>query len=159
MKKKKLRCIFIWLSLHGSQTWLYLNKTKQAELASANAGLDEDEIAALPINRRALTNLGTFRAYCQAYLEESSRFRNDMTLMVRQLAPSAQGLPLEIYAFTNDTNWVRYEGIQSDLIDHLLSVLPFFELKVFQNPTGADFSKNLGPRYPISEDKRTKIDS
>ncbi|MBJ26785.1 MAG: mechanosensitive ion channel protein MscS [Rhodospirillaceae bacterium] len=134
-------------------------KTKQAELASANAGLDEDEIAALPINRRALTNLGTFRAYCQAYLEESSRFRNDMTLMVRQLAPSAQGLPLEIYAFTNDTNWVRYEGIQSDLIDHLLSVLPFFELKVFQNPTGADFSKNLGPRYPISEDKRTKIDS
>ena len=100
----------------------------------------------MPINRRALTNLGTFRAYCEAYIKESECFREDMTLMVRQRAPSAEGLPLEIYAFTNDTNWVRYEGIQSDLIDHLLSVLPFFELRVFQNPTGADFNIGFGPR-------------
>ena len=120
--------------------------SKQKELSEANSDLDENEIAALPINRRALTNLGTFRAYCEAYIRESECFREDMTLMVRQRAPSAEGLPLEIYAFTNDTNWVRYEGIQSDLIDHLLSVLPFFELRVFQNPTGADFNIGFGPR-------------
>ncbi len=123
----------------------YLDQ-KQRELSEANVGLDQSEIAALPINRRALTNLGTFRAYCQAYIEESNYFRNDMTLMVRQLSPSAEGLPLEIYAFSNDTDWVRYEGIQADLIDHLLSVLPFFELRVFQNPTGADFKTYEGPR-------------
>jgi len=119
---------------------------KRRELAEANSGLDAEEIALLPINHRALTNLGTFRAYCEAYIIDSSRFREDMTILVRQLAPTAEGLPLEIYAFTNDTNWNRYEGIQSDLIDHLLSVLPFFELQVFQNPTGADFRVHSGPR-------------
>ena len=62
-----------------------------------------------------------------------------MTLMVRQLSPTPEGLPLEIYIFSKDINWVNYEGIQADLFDHLLAVLPFFGLKVFQNPTGADF--------------------
>ena len=114
-------------------------ETKQKELAEANSGLDADEILELPLNRRALSNLGTFRAYCQAYIEENRHFRDDMTMMVRQLAPSPEGLPLEIYVFSNDINWINYEGIQADLFDHLLAVLPFFGLRVFQNPTGADF--------------------
>ena len=69
-----------------------------------------------------------------------------MTLMVRQLSPTPEGLPLEIYIFSKDINWVNYEGIQADLFDHLLAVLPFFDLKVFQNPTGADFQMIKGPR-------------
>ena len=121
-------------------------EVKRDELAAANAGLDADEIAKLPLNRRALTNLGTFRAYCQAYIEDNPKFRTDMTVMVRQLAPSPDGLPLEIYVFSNDINWVSYEGIQADLFDHLLAVLPFFELRVFQNPTGGDFRNLGGPR-------------
>jgi len=121
-------------------------ETKQKELAEANSDLGVDEILKLPLNRRALTNLGTFRAYCQAYIEESRYFRDDMTMMVRQLAPSPEGLPLEIYVFSNDINWINYEGIQADLFDHLLAVLPFFGLRVFQNPTGADFQTLSGPR-------------
>lgn len=119
---------------------------KRRDLAKANAGLGADEIAALPLNRRALTNLGTFRAYCQAYLEENEKLHKTMTLMVRQLAPTSDGLPLEIYAFSNDTAWVNYEGIQADIFDHLLAVLPFFELRVFQHPTGGDFRTLAGPR-------------
>jgi miniconductance mechanosensitive channel len=119
---------------------------KRDDLARANAGLGADEIAALPLNRRALTNLGSFRAYCQAYLEENEKLHKTMTLMVRQLAPTANGLPLEIYAFTNDTAWGNYEAIQADIFDHLLSVLPFFELRVFQHPTGGDFRTLSGPR-------------
>ena len=119
---------------------------KQKELATANAGLGADEIAALPINRRALTNLGTFRAYVQAYIEENPKFHTDMTMMARQLAPTPEGLPLEIYVFSNDTNWANYEGIQADMMDHLLSVLPLFDLKIFQNPTGADLQALTGPR-------------
>ena len=121
-------------------------ETKKKELAEANAGLDTEKTLQLPLNRRSLTNLGTFRAYCQAYIEESEYFRNDMTMMVRQLAPSPEGLPFEIYVFSNDINWVNYEGIQADLFDHLLAVLPFFELRVFQNPTGTDFQTLSGPR-------------
>jgi len=121
-------------------------EAKQQELAAANAGLGADEVAALPINRRALTNLGTFRAYVQAYIEENPKLHPDMTMMVRQLAPTPEGLPLEIYVFSNDTNWVNYEGIQADMMDHLLSVLPLFDLKIFQNPTGADLQTLTGPR-------------
>ncbi len=119
---------------------------KQQELVQANAGLGADQIAALPLNRRALTNLGSFRAYCQAYIEENEKLHKTMTLMVRQLAPTADGLPLEIYAFSNDTAWVSFEGIQADIFDHLLAVLPFFELRVFQHPTGGDFRTLGGPR-------------
>ena len=119
---------------------------KKKELSEANAGQGVSEIKNIPLNRRALTNLGTFRAYCQAYIAGNSNFRKDMTLMVRQLSPTPEGLPLEIYIFSKDINWVNYEGIQADLFDHLLAVLPFFDLKVFQNPTGADFQMIKGPR-------------
>ncbi len=92
------------------------------------------------INARLLTNIGTFRAYVKAYLQNHPQIRQDMTFMIRQLAPGSKGLPLEIYVFTKTTEWVEYEGIQSDLFDHILAIIPEFGLEVFQEPTGADFA-------------------
>jgi miniconductance mechanosensitive channel len=89
-------------------------------------------------HRRRLTNVGTFRAYALAYMRAHPDIHQDMTLLVRQLAPTPSGLPIEIYVFTSDTAWATYEGIQSDIMDHLLSVLPAFGLRVFQDPAGAD---------------------
>lgn len=94
------------------------------------------------VNGRALTNIGVFRAYISHYLQNHPGINQKMTLMVRQLAPSEHGLPLEIYAFTNDIRWDVYESIQSDIFDHLFAVAPEFELRVFQNPSGNDF-RNL----------------
>jgi miniconductance mechanosensitive channel len=95
------------------------------------------------INGRRLTNIGTFRAYCRAYLRQHPRVRQDMTLLVRQLAPSQEGLPVEFYLFSNDTEWSNYEDIQSDLFDHLISIVPEFELAVFQKPGAQDLQKYL----------------
>ncbi|SDL41083.1 miniconductance mechanosensitive channel [Geoalkalibacter ferrihydriticus] len=89
-------------------------------------------------NGRRLTNIGTFRAYCVAYLRNHPHIHPNLTFLVRQLAPTAEGLPLEIYVFVNDTRWVYYEGVQSDIFDHLLSVLPEFGLRAFQSPSGRD---------------------
>ena len=91
-----------------------------------------------PVNGRALTNIGIFRAYISNYLQNHPGINLDMTLLVRQLAPSEHGVPLEIYAFTNDVRWAVYESIQSDIFDHLFAVAPEFELRLFQNPTGND---------------------
>ncbi len=88
------------------------------------------------MNRRVLTNLGTFRAYVLAYLNENPKLHDGMTVMVRQLPPTPNGLPLEGYVFSSDTNWTQYESIQADIFDHLLAAMPFFELRLFQYPTG-----------------------
>ena len=93
------------------------------------------------INGRRLTNVGTFRAYIEAYLRNNSKIHPEMTFLIRQLEPTSRGLPIQIYVFTNDTDWVRYEGIQADIFDHLLAIIPEFRLKVFQSPTGKDFGK------------------
>lgn len=90
---------------------------------------------------KRLTNIGTFRAYVANYLKHHPKVHQDRTVLVRQLAPTASGLPLEVYIFSNDTSWVSFEGIQSDIFDHMLAVLDQFGLKVFQNPTGADFAR------------------
>jgi miniconductance mechanosensitive channel len=89
-------------------------------------------------NERRLTNLGTFRAYVVQYLRAHPETHKNLTLMVRQLDPTAAGLPLQLYVFTSNTAWVAYEGIQSDIFEHLLAVLPEFGLRVFQQPTGSD---------------------
>jgi miniconductance mechanosensitive channel len=96
------------------------------------------------LNRRNLTNLGTFRAYALAYIKENPDLSDDLTVMVRQLQPTADGLPLEIYVFSKETDAVKYEVIQSDIFDHLLAVLPYFDLKVFQHPTGRNFEMLKG---------------
>ncbi|MHA0856779.1 mechanosensitive ion channel family protein [Paenibacillus sp. CMAA1364] len=90
------------------------------------------------VNGRQLTNIGVFRVYIQQYLKHHPKIHKDMTLIVRQLAPEATGLPLEIYTFTNDTDWAVYESVQSDIFDHIFAVAPQFGLRAFQNPTGYD---------------------
>ena len=110
---------------------------KRREIDEWNAKLEE--AGKEPVNTRRVTNLGTFRAYVQHYLQRHPGIHQGMTLMVRQLAPTAEGLPLEIYCFTNTVAWVQYEGIQADIFDHLLAILPEFGLRVFQAPGGADF--------------------
>ena len=109
---------------------------KMSDLANANRGKEGSEVPSL--NRRELTNVGTFRAYAEAYLRDNTNIHNEMTFMVRQLPPSSNGLPIEIYVFSNNTDWEMFESIQADIFDHLLAALPTFELRLFQLPTGFD---------------------
>lgn len=91
------------------------------------------------INGRRQTNIGVFRAYLTGYLKNHPKLHKDMTMMVRQLQPTETGLPLEIYAFSKEQNWEIYEGIVSDIFDHVLAGIEYFDLRLFQNPSGADF--------------------
>lgn len=95
---------------------------------------------------RRLTNIGTYRVYVERYLRNHPGVNQNMIQIVRQLQPTAEGLPLEIYCFTNTTAWVAYEGIQSDIFDHLLAIAPEFGLRVYQAPSGGDFSALLTAR-------------
>ena len=114
---------------------------KAEEIASWNASeLNGDDA---PVNARRLTNIGTFRAYIQAYLKSHPRIDANFTLLVRQLPPGPQGLPIELYCFTNTTVWHEYEGIQSDIFDHLMAIVPEFGLRTFQEPSGLDFGAGL----------------
>ena len=88
------------------------------------------------LNGRNLTNIGLFREYAHQYLLANKNLRMDLTLMVRQLEPTENGLPIEIYCFSNNIEWTVYEGIQADIFDHLLSSISNFDLEIFQNPTG-----------------------
>ncbi len=108
---------------------------KKSEITSFNHQLSNQSL----YNQRRLTNLGTFRAYIEFYLRQHSGIAQNQSLMVRQLQPTSEGLPLEIYAFTNTTAWGAYEAIQSDIFDHLLAIIPEFGLKIYQAPSGADF--------------------
>ena len=101
------------------------------------------ECARVAANQRRLTNLGTFRAYVQAYLQAHADIRQDMTRLVRTLEPAAHGVPMELYCFTATTNWGDYEAIQSNIFDHLLAILPEFGLRPFQNPSGSDLQALL----------------
>ena len=107
---------------------------KQVEVEAYNKEhrIDTSEV----INGRRLTNLGTFRAYLAEYLRRHPGINDDMTLMVRQLPPTAEGLPIEIYVFCLDKQWENYEALQADIFDHVLSVVVEFDLRVFQGPTG-----------------------
>ena len=90
------------------------------------------------VNGRRLTNIGTFRAYIMAYLKNHPQIRQDRTFLIRQLEPGDNGLPIEIYIFTDTTVWAEYEAIQADIFDHLLAVIPEFDLAPFQNSTGKE---------------------
>ena len=98
---------------------------------------DQDSL----LNGRALTNIGTYRKYISLYLKNNSNIHKDMTFLIRQLSPSSKGLPLEIYVFSNNIDWIEYEAIQSDIFDHLIASIKEFDLDLFQNPTGNDFRK------------------
>jgi len=99
------------------------------------------EVSDSILNGRALTNIGTYRAYIQNYLRSNANIHSDMTFLVRQLSPGKNGVPLEVYVFSSNTNWVEYESIQSDIFDHLIASVKEFDLVLFQNPTGNDFKR------------------
>jgi len=112
---------------------------KEKEIAEYNKSLHMEEGSVT--NGRKMTNLGTFRKYLEEYLSRLPAINTGMTFLVRQLQPSEKGIPLEIYVFSKEQAWVKYEAIQSDIFDHLLAILPEFDLRVFQGPTGNDFKK------------------
>jgi miniconductance mechanosensitive channel len=113
-------------------------REKQDEVGMHNAVKAEKSADLVP-NLRRLTNVGTFRAYVVEYLRQHPKVHQGMTLIVRQLEPGPDGLPIQIYAFSNDTAWAKYEELQSDIFDHLFATLPDFGLRAFQRPSGADF--------------------
>ncbi len=119
----------------------YIERKKE-ELSKYNEEhkVDTSEL----VNGRHLTNIGTFRAYVEAYLRHHPKIHQSMTFLVRQLAPGEHGLPIEIYVFSNDQVWANYEAIQSDIFDHILAVVPLFDLRVYQDPSGQDIRSLAG---------------
>ncbi|MDY7000736.1 MAG: mechanosensitive ion channel [Thermodesulfobacteriota bacterium] len=115
-----------------------LDRKKEIEDYNREHGHDRTKS---PVNGRAMTNIGTFRAYVVAYLREHPKIHKDMTFMVRQLAPTSEGLPLEIYIFTNDIVWTHYEGIQSNIFDHILAAMPQFGLRAYQRSSDYDSAR------------------
>jgi miniconductance mechanosensitive channel len=111
-------------------------KSKLIEIEEHNR-LHAVDISSI-VNGRHLTNIGTFRAYVEQYLKNHPKVHKGMIQMVRHLQPVENGLPIEIYVFTNDTKWVNYEKIQADIFDHILAIVPEFDLRIYQNPTGYD---------------------
>jgi len=110
---------------------------KKKEIEEHNR--EHDYAKYLIVNTRRLTNIGTLRAYIINYLRQHPRIRQDMTFLVRQLDPTSKGLPIEIYVFVADTAWAVYEGVQADIFDHILAIVPEFGLSVYQEPSGDDF--------------------
>lgn len=124
---------------------------KKRELEEHRRAHATDET--IPVNVRRLTNIGTLRAYIERYLRQHPGINQEMLMLVRQLQPTEQGLPLQVYAFTSDVAWVAHESVQSDIFDHILAAVPQFGLRLFQNPTGHDLGRAFGsgPNLPAGE--------
>ena len=114
-------------------------QAKQNELSEYNTEKEYD--LSTTANGRRFTNVGTFRAYIEAYLARHSNINQNLTVLVRQLEPNQNGLPIQIYAFSSEKDWGKYEAIQADIFDHLIAVAQEFDLKIFQQPSGNDFRK------------------
>lgn len=110
-------------------------RAKEIEEYNKAMGFD----TSMPVNGRRMTNLGIFRRYVEHYLKNNPNVNTNMTLMVRQRQPTDTGIPIEVYCFSTHKALVEFEGVQSDIFDHILAIVPFFELKVFQSPSGEDF--------------------
>lgn len=130
-KLKKINCLKDYIA----------KKEKEISKYNISRGLKDS-----PANQRKLTNIGTFRAYIDNYLKKNNNTHKEMLSMVRQLAPTQYGLPLQIYTFTNTTDWVKYENIQSDIFDHILAIAKEFDLRIFQEPSGIDMKEGLSKR-------------
>jgi miniconductance mechanosensitive channel len=113
---------------------------KRDEIATWNAEHCPADATDISANARHLTNVGTFRAYISEYLRRHPDVHQERMFLIRQLEPTSKGLPLQVYIFLRETRWVYYEGIQSDIFDHMLAVAPEFGLRVFQEPSGYDFA-------------------
>ena len=116
-------------------------ETRQKEIEEFNSKYDFD--SSVLINGRRMTNLGVFRHYVESYLKNHPKIHQGLTLLVRQLPLEDKGIPIEVYCFTKTTAWNEYEDIQADVFDHLLASASYFDLDVFQQVSGSDFSKNL----------------
>lgn len=114
-----------------------INKTNEIREYNEKNQIDISSL----VNGRRLTNLGTFRAYLDAYLKNHPKTHPDLIMIVRHLEPTEHGLPIELYLFTNTTKWVEYESIQADIFDHILAIVSEFDLRIYQSPTGSDFSQ------------------
>ena len=113
----------------------YINeREEEIRLYNKMKNLPDDD----PVSGRRQTNLGVFRKYLECYLQNNPGINQDMSFIVRQLQSTDKGVPLEVYVFSREKAWVEYEGLQSDIFDHIFAVLPEFELKVFQTPSGSD---------------------
>ncbi len=111
---------------------------RREEIAEYNRASDID--TEVLVNGRRMTNLGTFRHYVLSYLKNHPKINQDLTLIVRQLQPTSHGLPIEIYAFSSDQAWANYEAIQADIFDHVLAVVPEFDLRIFQHPSDSSLA-------------------
>ena len=118
---------------------------KEEEINLHNQQIVDKE--AIEVNIRRLTNIGVFRIYAENYIKTNANVNTNMTLMVRQLEPTSKGLPLEIYCFSKNKEWVYYERIMSDIFDHLLTIISEFDLEIFEEPSGKDFS-NMAKSFP-----------
>ena len=117
----------------------YVEQTEQVIRAyNEEHGIDNSIL----VNGRRQTNLGVFRAYLTAYLKSLPTVNKELSCMVRQLQPTDRGIPIELYFFSAIKEWVPYEGVQADVFDHVLAIIPEFDLQVFQLPSGRDFHKN-----------------
>src|SRR5690554_453318 len=114
---------------------------KEKEIAEHNAKLGDVDM--ISVNVRRLTNIGVFRIYAERYISQKAEINKEMTTMVRQLQPTSQGLPLEVYCFTKDVRWIYHEKVAADIFDHLLTVASEFDLEIFEEPSSSDFSKLL----------------
>jgi miniconductance mechanosensitive channel len=112
-------------------------ETRQKDIDSFNTTHNIDK--ELLLNGRNLTNIGVFRKYAETYIENHSGINKDMLLMVRQLAPGTQGIPIEIYAFSRDKRWENYEYIMADIFDHIIAAVPYFNLEIFELPSNSSF--------------------
>lgn len=124
-------------------------KELEVEMYNTEQGID----GSVPVNGRQLTNLGTFRKYVEEFLKRHPKISKDMTFLVRHLQPAEKGIPIEIYVFCNDTRWAYYEGVQADIFDHILAIIPHFGLRIFQNPTGEDIGRLAQHYQDINTDK------
>jgi len=128
-----------------------IEKLKKIDLVSAYIGSRQQDIEEynlqnnvnkeLAVNGRNLTNIGVFRKYVDCYLENHSAINDNMMIMVRQLSPTPQGIPIEIYAFSSDKRWLNYEYIMADIFDHTIAAVPFFDLELFELPSSTNFTK------------------
>ncbi|MEO5659678.1 MAG: mechanosensitive ion channel family protein [Polaromonas sp.] len=118
-------------------------KRERLSQLNCKACVELGDIGEFPANQHRLTNIGTFRAYIEAYLRANPRVHQTMALMVRTLEPTPDGVPIELYCFTASTAWVAYESTQGDIFDHLLAILPEFGLRLYQSPSGNDMRIGL----------------
>ncbi|WP_224482783.1 mechanosensitive ion channel family protein [Robertkochia aurantiaca] len=117
-------------------------KHRQDDIDAYNKANDIDK--SLIVNGRNQTNLGVFRKYCDLYLQNHPAINKDLMFMTRHLAPTPQGIPLEVYAFSSDKRWENYERIMADIFEHIIAAVPYFDLELFETPSGTDV-KSLKP--------------